>query len=422
MIIKAKRTQQDYLAKESGRSANRLATKFGRIQQTACSLVSALSRSCACHCADDHVVLMRLDNRATAQRPRARIGRRTHDPTTFSLFMNIGVSFQELAVNAYEYEDDVSGAHSINHSSHVPHHIPIITFAPAQVGNTPVDRKSPVALSDLCQHACSAYKARCMLCLDLIADTLSVASAGLKDSLTTVSASITLSDFLRHGYLDEDVRMTPKQQTILALDVAASVLQLRGTSWARATWNSKCIQCVVTGTTAEVRACGLFVKETLTRGAPPHPHGGDGCRPRASGGPDTPLGGPGPPKPKETLRELAILLLEIWHHKPLEMWWASARPAARGGAPGEEPWPPPTATTNTTNIITLDTPEMRTIAAIRWLEATAERLPPHHLAAVEHCLAVCSGRLRAWDDGEFQRQFCENVVRPLQESCRAWQP
>ncbi|POS72684.1 hypothetical protein DHEL01_v208919 [Diaporthe helianthi] len=69
----------------------------------------------------------------------------------------------------------------------------------------------------------------------------------------------------------------------------------------------------------------------------------------------------------------------------------------------------------------VDTSEARRIAAIRWLELTADRLLPHHLTAVEQCLAFCSGRLRVWDDGEFQKLYCENIVKPLQESCKTWQ-
>ncbi|KAK0726855.1 hypothetical protein B0T26DRAFT_747245 [Lasiosphaeria miniovina] len=80
---------------------------------------------------------------------------------------------------------------------------------------------------------------------------------------------------------DEDVRMTPKQQALLALDVASSVLQLQQTLWCSIPWNSTAIK--------------FFLQKE-----------------RDCSSPDLDV--------KETLLELAILLLEIWHHVPLEAW------------------------------------------------------------------------------------------------------
>lgn len=212
-----------------------------------------------------------------------------------------------------------------------------------------------------------------------MADALSLANEA-REPRREVANSTTLEQFLRRGCLDEDARMTPKQQTILALDIAASLPQLRQTHWSPVPWTNKRIRFLLS---EQGEFWGPFVEEWIdkrTDKTPPGP-------------------GPQGPDPKEALLELAILLLEIWHHRPLEMW------AAKLGMGSSS----------------VGTPEARRVAAIRWLELTSDRLPPHHLAAVEQCLAFCSGRLRAWDDGEFQRQYCENIVRPLRESCRTWQ-
>src|SRR4051812_19927550 len=85
------------------------------------------------------------------------------------------------------------------------------------------------------------------------------------------------------------------------------------------------------------------------------------------------------PNPKAALLELAIMLLEIWHHKTFEMW------ATGSGL---------------SDIVSADG---RIIAAMKWLQMTYERLPPHHPTAIEKCLALCSGRLWRWEDGEFRR-------------------
>jgi hypothetical protein len=223
----------------------------------------------------------------------------------------------------------------------------------------------------------TAFKKDYLLKLHLMSDSLLLAN-GTREARRQVTISHTLEEILRRGCLDEDARMTPKQQTILALDIAASLLQLRQTHWSLFSWTNKRIQFLLS---KQGEFWGPFVEEMIDKRTD-----------------KTALDqGPQGPNPKEALLELAILLLEIWHHKPLEMW---------AGKLGME---------------FVDTPESRRIAAIRWLELTSDRLPPHHLAAIEQCLAFCSGRLRVWDDGEFQKLYCENIVKPLQESCKAWQ-
>ncbi|KAI1654574.1 hypothetical protein F4813DRAFT_398914 [Daldinia decipiens] len=98
------------------------------------------------------------------------------------------------------------------------------------------------------------------------------------------------------------------------------------------------------------------------------------------------------PDPKPVLIELAILLLEIWNHKPLEMWM------------GRD---------------TLDSEGDRMLAAVKWLQ-TSNNLSEYHCAAIEGCLRICSSRLQDWKRDEFLVEYCENVIKPLRESCKAW--
>lgn len=253
--------------------------------------------------------------------------------------------------------------------------VPTISITPQEQHRLRSGDREPI--SDICESAMTAFKKDYVLRLHLMADALSLAN-GATDARREVATSNTLEQFLRRGCLDEDARMTPKQQTILALDIASSVLQLRQTHWSLFPWTNKRIQLLLS---EQGEFWGPFVEELIDQ--------------RIS---KTPLGpSPEGPDPKEVLLELAILLLEIWHHKPLEMC------------------------TGKLGIESVDTPEARRIAAIRWLELTSDRLPPHHLTAVEQCLAFCSGRLRVWSDSEFQKLYCENVVKPLQESCKTWQ-
>lgn len=198
---------------------------------------------------------------------------------------------------------------------------------------------------------------------------------GEPESQRDLISSKTLDDLLQDGTGSEDEKMTPKQQTLLALDVASSIVQLRQTCWFRHPFSSKVVKFLIQkegqGTTA---ISTPFVEQVADPDQQDFP------------GPD----------PKAALLELAILLLEIWHHKTLESWCTKS------------------------GIAKVDSPETRQRAAIRWLEMTSERLPLHHLTAIEQCLALCAGRLRFWDDPEFLKLYCENIIKPLQESCKAW--
>src|SRR5690606_14924721 len=100
-------------------------------------------------------------------------------------------------------------------------------------------------------------------------------------------------------------------------------------------------------------------------------------------------------EPQVALLELSILLLEIWHQRSLNDWASETK-------------------------LDVGTQDSRRIAATRWLQATDKELPVNYLDAIEKCLAICSGRLRYWDDEKFQQHYCENVIKPLLESCEAW--
>lgn len=101
-IITGLKTQQEYLAKDPGRDAQKLAANFSRVQQTASTLFSAMCKCCSCACITGHGLLLRLDNRVPTQRVRAKVWKRADEPTTFSLFMGLEKSLQEVSVNAYE--------------------------------------------------------------------------------------------------------------------------------------------------------------------------------------------------------------------------------------------------------------------------------------------------------------------------------
>lgn len=271
--------------------------------------------------------------------------------------------------------------------------VPTITISPLITLNQQLPQGNSSKVTNICRHASEANVKGHILALELKDDVISLIQPQQQPPCRRYAKPTTLEQILMEGCRDEDAQMTPKQQTHLALDVASAILQLRQTHWSSQPWSSAEIKFLLPHRQLQeevhrAELCGPFVEQVIGRSLTAKGKA-------ASNGPT-----PGP-NPKTALLELAIMLLEIWHHKPLAVW--AAKLGVKGaGSEGE------------------GREEARRIAAIRWLELTSERLPPHHLTAVEQCLAICSGRLWVWDDGDFQRRYCENIIKPLRESCAAW--
>ncbi|KAI1773628.1 hypothetical protein F4818DRAFT_452687 [Hypoxylon cercidicola] len=374
-IINSMRTQQEYALRQPSHDARRLTKIYAQVQINATPLFAAMCKVCTCKCHDKHKVLMRLDNRVPVQREKPRLVRKTD--TIFSLVFELEDHLQEALVKASQSANDSgAGAPCQGMATKIPiFKFPTLVINPIPGGGSEEGNKS-TKLTDICRHASHARLSGHVIKLQLTKGDLSILEEP-HEAQRHFSTSTTLERFLWDGIKDEDARMTPKQQTLLALDIAASILQLRQTCWFNLPFNSKGIRFLIQdGGKTKTAIHGPFVEQTIED---------------PSGWSDTSEG----PDPKTALLQLAILLLEIWHHRPLEMWTAK------------------------TGMAGVESKEAR-IAAIQWLEMTSERLPPHHLTAIEQCLAICSGRLRFWDDREFLKQYCENIIKPLQESCKAW--
>lgn len=350
-IIHSMRTQQKYALRQPSHAAGRLVKIYAQVQINATPLFAAMCKVCTCKHHDKHKVLMRLDNRMPLQREKPKLVHRTKEDTTFSLVFELEDHLQEAFVKASQSADD---AEAMAPCQGIATKIPIVKFPAVVIDPIPKGGNEggnkPTKLTDICRHACDARLSGHVIKLRLTKDDLSILE-GPRETQRHFSTSTTLEKFLRDGVENEDARMTPKQQTLLALDIAASILQLQQTCWFNLPFNSKGIKFLIhDGGKAKTTIHGPFVEQAMEN----------------TSWSDTSEG----PDPKTALLELAILLLEIWHHRPLEMWTAK------------------------TGMAGVDSKEARRIAAIQWLEMTSERLPPHHLTAIEQCLAICSGRLR----------------------------
>ncbi|KAH7324477.1 hypothetical protein B0I35DRAFT_424275 [Stachybotrys elegans] len=371
VIIKGMRTQRDFTVNQVSHDSRRLSTILGQVQTYARSLFKAICQSQPCKCHSAHKVMLQLHNRIPSSRREGSLGKESGSVGTFNLVFHIQDHFQEASVQV----SDSAFTRDLYVCGKGPQ--VTVTFSdPAGVEGLQDSPRSPRKTSQICDLATKARLAGHVLNFVLKEGYLDLAEGSL-ESQRKLGASMTLERFLQAGAVDEDSRMTPKQQTLLALTIASSIIQLRQTSWFSIPFTSKMLKLL--GETREQGNHAFmpsipFVEQVTDPGSEGLP------------GPD----------PKPALLELAILLLEIWNHKPLEMWCAKC------------------------GFQEMETPESRTTAAIRWLEMTSERLPPHYLTAIEQCLAMYCGRLRLWSDSDFLKVYCENILKPLQESCRAW--
>ncbi|KAF7534816.1 hypothetical protein G7054_g5932 [Neopestalotiopsis clavispora] len=368
-IISRVKARKEHSIKDASRSARRLARVYTRINHNCTPLLKAICQACNGSCTNEHKALMKLDSRAPkALEPHHRLKNPSED-VAFHLFIQLGDQYLESVVRVKSSNgEDCVGLSRGTHDGQVS----VITFPAIRIIGTDV--------------ASQALAANHSLGLELHGELL-LASTGKLEPQRYKTSAMTLNDLLRIGCQNESSRMTPKQQTRCALDLAASIIQLRGTSWLDPEFTNKTIKVLSQEFRDNTQQgilsfAGLFVEQTYSVGL--------SDRTKHLAGPD----------PKIALLELAILLLEIWNHKPLEVWAANV---CLGDFLND-----------------LKSPEIRHIAAIRWLQESEERLPRYHLEAIEQCLAICAGRIQVWHNEEFLVKYCENIIKPLQESCKAW--
>ncbi|KAH6641213.1 hypothetical protein F5144DRAFT_506286 [Chaetomium tenue] len=345
--------QAKYAPREASRQALKIVRRLGQVQSMALSLYPTLSRTCTCRGRTKRTAMTRLDSRLLTQEEEGC--------TTFGLMLQLTAAGERTFLQ----QASVSMVQKEEYSDQ-----PTVRFK--LIATKPTISQPGTEIRDLCQITRGAVQKGSHLGLQVVVGKRRLSLFHVDSAIIAMqrpSIPESLDQILARGLQDETVRLTPKQQTILALNVASSVLQFRQTNWLTAPWSSKSIKLVPAST-------GAFVEAELQ---PP------GLQPPALSDPD----------PLSALLEVAILLLEIWNHKPLEAWAASANRE-------------------------IMTPDHRKIAATVWLQETTHRILPDYLDAIEKCLAICAGRKWGWDDGEFQKRYCENVIKPLADSCKVW--
>ncbi|KAI1401106.1 hypothetical protein F4819DRAFT_486887 [Hypoxylon fuscum] len=271
IITRKTQQQQGYATRQPSGDAEKLARIFAQVRTNVMPLLAAMCaiRTCDDDCSSRHKVLMRLDNRMPLQKQLPTI------ESTFKL--------------AFALKDDLQEA--------------LVKVSQFGVGDRGVNGDSE-RLTDICHHAHRAQDSRCILNLRLIEDGISL----LKESPESRrdfsdSEPKTLDDFLRKRACNGNMQISFAQRTSLALDIAASILQLRQTSWFSLPVNSRDIKFAIQyEEETDVTIPGLFVEQTIGKNR------------------STLTNGPKDHNANTALLELAILLLEIWHDRSLETW------------------------------------------------------------------------------------------------------
>ncbi|KAK8033512.1 hypothetical protein PG991_002910 [Apiospora marii] len=353
---------------QSSQASHTVIKSLERVQQAAASLYSALCNTCTCFC-EKHQVLIRLEYRRSLQ-SKANIPITLPSEIIFSILIESGGKLHRASIEAsiQPLTDGINIAQE-RLGNKAQFDVPTSTTESAGI----LQKKEQVT------NICETLRDVNITGRDLKLELVDTKLLDIRDSGGDLNADKSLYDVLAMGLHDEYLRLTPKQQIMLAVETASSILQLRQTVWLSSGLTSKCM------------------KLLMSPGDPARGNRGpEGSANRSYLGSKAMLGFADGPDTKSLLLDLVILLLEIWHHTPLELWAKSM------------------------GLQVMDSAKSRLTAAIRWLEDTSSHIPHLYLDAIEQCLAFCSGRIRVWEDSEFQKQYWETILLPLQESCKAW--
>lgn len=397
-LLRRVKTKREWEAREPTRSSATMTLAFSRVQDSAASLHWAASECWVCAQHPRHHLLMQLEDRIPNEKSRGP----SPSAVAFRLCFPIEETMlQRIEVNAQGNTSSITKGSIVKFDNRqvfrqvlvVPSDILICISTSSAVSKTNLQVPSitltevpnaahrfaaRVRINSICEGARQAReKGKEVLSLILTSGASLEVVEKDHDSPHTYARSISLADFLEDAAAEVDVRMSPVQQTHLALKVVSAVLQLRLTNWCSTPWTSTTIRFPVRAATgASAVLFTPYIEQAL-----------DPSLLKTSRRTSTDLT---TGEAKATMLNLAILLLEILHHQTIAAWAAQHDE----GEPG--------------------TYQARFLTAMRWLELSQSRLLPQHLRPVEQCLVLCARSKVSWDDS-FQRLFYENIIKPLHQ-------
>lgn len=384
-LIRRVRSKREWEATEPTSSATTLSLAFSRVRESAILLYRAACRCWVCDRHERHSLMIRLEHRIP---PKGKVRAPPSAPVAFRLCVPVeDTELQRIEVvsrcgDTSTTETATKAVVGFQHNSSLAVasmgglKIPVITVTETSSEAHP--NATSIHVKSICEDARKARERRSVLSLELT-PCISLALADkLDDSPHSYQSSISLADFLRTTAANADARMNPVEQTLLALNVVSSILQLRPTMWCSVPWNSSTIKFPVQATQHTIPTLRTPYVEQTIDSAMVGPQNAAVCQDLTT------------EAARSTMLELAILLLEILHHRSLATW----------AAQNDEGDPKTNAE--------------RGIAAQHWLDMSTSKLLPPHFQAVQECLLMCARGGLSWDE-QFQRLYCENIIKPLQE-------
>lgn len=234
-------------------------------------------------------------------------------------------------------------------------------------------------------------------------------SLALDEAGTLLSATLPVSQprQSRTAYLDQDItlktvlanwdqlslcskeKLTKKDRTYIAAQIASSFLQLHSTEWASAFFHGDGVRFKVQASTSpngtvyelqDTKKPFIACVEPNPSTAPGHIHDFQ-C----------------------ALTSLAILLLEIYHRKPLHMWVSG---------PHQEPLPVLAPGSTTTTEASVHRPAL----ARAWFMEAKGEMELGYRDAVSFCITEALASIATWSEESFCRRFVASVIEPLVEN------
>ncbi|KAK3358778.1 hypothetical protein B0T25DRAFT_577022 [Lasiosphaeria hispida] len=384
-LVRRVKTKREWEASEPTSSSAALTLAFSRVRESATSLYRA---ACSCWVCDQHrlhTLMIRLEHRIPSRSAASSsaVTFRLCFPIEEAVLQRIEVatpcSGSSTAKTVMKFQNEqvsppgLVNALSVTSDGHLK--VPLITVTETSDAAHPTTAR--VRIKSICQDARRARERRRVLSLELTSGPVLEVADKDDRSPHSYDRSISLADFFKDTAADADARMNPVEQTLLALNVVSSVLQLQPTMWCSVPWNSTTIKFPVEAVGgASAAVCTPYVEHAI-----------DPTQAGTQAGVSSDLT---TKAAKTTMLELAILLLEILHHRTMAAWAAQY-----GEGDVKTYWE-------------------RMSVATRWLELSTSKLLPPHIKAVEACLLLCARSKLSWDHS-FQRAYCENIIKPLQE-------
>ncbi|KAK8077005.1 hypothetical protein PG996_003175 [Apiospora saccharicola] len=223
-IIKGMKSQQQYTIKEPTRDSNKLATLLGQVQTQAQSLFTAMTKSCECSCPRRHRVLLQLHNRIPSSKVRKRTSSARQHPMTFKLAVEIGDALYEAIVrsesqaSAHHLRDDTS---QVTKPVHSPMHLTVPSIVVTEHHTALINARNEPAAR--CPFATQTKHHKSILQLAMHDNVLGLVDGTPVDG-KLMERPFALAQVLQRGNHNEAARMTFKEQTFLALDIACSIV------------------------------------------------------------------------------------------------------------------------------------------------------------------------------------------------------